>query len=77
LVLARGLKCAALGVLLGSVLAAFLTRGLDALLFEVGRTDAATWLAASAILLLVGAFACWLPAQRAARANLVLALRQD
>jgi putative ABC transport system permease protein len=68
---------ALLGIAAGSVLAAFATRGLDALLFEVDRTDPATWLSACAVLLLVGLAACWLPARRAAKIDPLLALRQQ
>jgi putative ABC transport system permease protein len=77
LVLRRGLKCAALGVAVGSVLALFVSRGLESLLFEVERTDPLTWLAASALLLAVAGVACWLPARRAAALDPLRALRQE
>jgi predicted permease len=77
LVLQRGLGCAAVGVALGSVLAAFVTESLESLLFEVGRGDPRTWAAACFVLLLVATLACWLPAQRAARVDPVSALRHE
>lgn len=77
MVLRRGLGCALVGVAVGAVLAAFLTRGLQSLLFEVSRADPATWLAAGVLLLLVGLAACWLPARRASRIDPLVALRQE
>jgi putative ABC transport system permease protein len=77
LILKRGLGCAALGIGLGSVLAAFMTRSLESLLFEIGRGDPRTWAAACFVLLAVAALACWLPAQRAARVDPVSALRHE
>ena len=77
LVLRRGLRTAALGVAIGCVLAAFATRGLAGLLHEVTPADPVTWLAACAIVLATGAFACWLPARRAARVDPLVALRHD
>ena len=77
LVLQRGLACAAVGVGLGGLLAAFVTRSLESLLFEVGRGDPGTWIAACFVLLLVATLACWLPAQRASRVDPVSALRHD
>jgi len=77
LVLQRGLACAAVGVGVGGVLAAFATKSLESLLFEVGRGDPRTWVAACSVLLVVAALACWLPAQRAARVDPVAALRHE
>ena len=76
-VLRRGLGLALLGVGIGIVLTAFLTRSLDRLLFQVDRTDLSTWIGASALLLLVALVACWLPARRAAGVDPLLALRQE
>ena len=77
LVLGRGLRCAALGIAIGSVLAAFATRGLDALLFEVTRADPLAWIGAIAALLAVAAAACWLPARRAVAIDPQVALREE
>jgi putative ABC transport system permease protein len=77
MVLQRGLTCAAGDRRGQRARRVFATRGLDALLFEVDRTDPATWLSACAVLLLVGLAACWLPARRAAKIDPLLALRQQ
>jgi putative ABC transport system permease protein len=77
LVLRRGLLCAALGIALGSVLAALLGRGLQALLFDIERSDPLTWLGACAGLLAIAALACWLPARRAVGTDPLRALRQE
>ena len=77
MVIGRGLRCAVIGVVAGSVLAAFVTKSLDALLSEVDRADPLAWLGACAVLLAVAVVACWLPAQRAARIDPQVARRQE
>jgi predicted permease len=77
LVLSGGLRMAALGLLLGIALALLLGRSLQALLFEVGPTDPATYLAAGLVLVATTLAACLLPARRAATVDPVVALRQE
>ena len=76
-VLRRGFACAAAGTALGLVLALFLTRGLEALLFEVERLEVFNLLAASVVLLAIALAACWLPARRAARIDPAVTLRHE
>jgi putative ABC transport system permease protein len=61
----------------GIAVALPLTRLLRSLLFGVTATDPATFLAVSAGLLVAGALACYLPANRAVRTDPVEALRFD
>jgi ABC-type antimicrobial peptide transport system permease subunit len=67
----------AIGVVVGSGLAALGARGLSSVgvLFGVAAIDTATFAGAAALLLSTAAAAAFLPAYRAARANPVDALR--
>lgn len=73
----RGFAYALAGTLAGIVFALFLTRSLDSLLFQVGRTDPLTLIGAWAVLLVIAFAACWLPARRAARVHPMEALRYE
>jgi len=77
LVLARGLRLAALGLALGTLIALGMNRVLAAFLADVQHIELPT-LAIAGLLLLVMAFtACYLPSRRAARLDPLAALRQD
>jgi ABC-type lipoprotein release transport system permease subunit len=54
-----------------------LTRFLSTLLFEVGRFDPVTFVAASLALLVAAAFACVVPARGAAALDPVETIRQE
>jgi len=77
LVLGSGMKLAALGVAIGLVGALALTRLMANMLYGVSPTDPLTFLAISALLLLVALTACYIPARRAMRVDPVIALRYD
>jgi len=77
MVMRRGLACAVAGSVIGIVLAMLLTRGLESLLFEVGRADPLTLAGACALMLVIGLLASWLPARRAARVDAAVALRAE
>jgi ABC-type antimicrobial peptide transport system permease subunit len=77
LVTGEGLRLAAVGVGAGLLAAAAAARVLTTLLFEVQPTDALTYLAAAAFLVLVAAAASLLPAWRATRMAPVTPLRMD
>jgi putative ABC transport system permease protein len=73
----RSLALAAAGLAIGLPAAAAATRLLDALLYDTGRWDPATFAAVGAGLLLVAGVAAWLPARRAARVDPAIALRSE
>jgi predicted permease len=77
LITRQGAGLVATGVLLGSLAAFLLARALSAVLYGVGPTDAATFLATAALLASVALAANWLPARRAARGKPVTALRYE
>jgi len=76
-VIGRGFAWALGGTAVGVVLAFFLTRGLESLLFAVGRFDALNLIGAATLLLAVAFAACWLPARRAAAVDPMVALRYE
>ncbi len=74
-VLAAGARWVAMGLVVGSLLAALLAYHLREHLFEVSPFDLATLVAVVLILTPVAFLACWLPARRAARISPMAALR--
>lgn len=77
MVVREALLLAATGVFIGLFAAWGLTRLLAVWLFGVGATDPATFIAAAAGIGLIGLFASWLPARRAARVAPAIALRVE
>lgn len=77
MVVRHGVLLAAVGVALGLMTAAALTRVLSSLLFEVSPVDPATYCAVSAGLLAAAAAASYIPAHRASVVNPVEALRAE
>jgi ABC-type antimicrobial peptide transport system permease subunit len=71
------LRLAIIGIAVGILGALALTHLLSTLLYGVTPTDPFTFVAAPAVLLVVAALACWIPARRAARIDPMLALRHD
>lgn len=76
-VMREGLMVTALGVLVGLIGSAVLTRFLESLLFGVGSLDLGTFVVTPLILVAVALLACYLPARRAARIDPMVALRHD
>jgi len=77
MVLRQGLAPVAIGLACGIAGALALGRALEGLLFGVKPADPWTLATVAALLLAVGAAACWLPAMRASRADPLTALRWE
>jgi ABC-type antimicrobial peptide transport system permease subunit len=77
MVVMQGARVVIAGVVIGVVIAAGATRALEGLLFGVERADAATFVAMSASMLLVGLLATWLPARRATNDDPIESLRGE
>ena len=77
MILAQGLRLAVLGTALGLMGAAGLTRLLGSLLYGVGGRDPLTFAGVAILALGTTAFACYLPARRAADADPMRSLRAE
>ena len=74
MIVARGMRYALAGSLVGVVIALVGSRWLRSFLFGVGATDPMTLTLVSVALLSAAAVACWLAARRAARIHPVEAI---
>jgi putative ABC transport system permease protein len=77
MVLGQSMSVVLMGVAIGLIGAAALTRLMTTLLYNVSATDAATFAGYSAALILVGLLASYVPARRATRIDPVTMLRQQ
>jgi putative ABC transport system permease protein len=77
LVLGEGLGVAGIGIAIGLLASAALTRAVSKLLFEVSTTDALTFVVVPALLLAIAALACFVPARRAARVDPNVTMRAE
>lgn len=77
LILARGARPLAAGIVVGIGLAVLLGRALESQLYGVTATDAATFGGVPVLLVGVGLLALWIPARRAAGIAPVVALRDE
>jgi putative ABC transport system permease protein len=77
LVLGGGMKLALVGVAIGIGGALVLSQYVATMLFEVTRFDAMSYGATAAVLLVVSALACYVPARRAMRVDPLVALRAE
>jgi predicted permease len=77
LILRQGLWKGGIGVVLGLVGAALLSRSMTTLLFNVRPTDPAVYAAVSIVLIAVALLASYLPARRASRIDPLIALRHE
>lgn len=76
LVVGQGLALSGVGIAIGLLVAAGLTRMMSTMLVGVRPTDPATFVSVIALFLLVAAVSCWIPARRAAGLAPTVALRE-
>lgn len=77
MVVRQGLGMAGMGVVIGLAGSLALSRLITSLLFGVAAFDPVTYLSVTALLVLVAAAACWVPAWRAARLDPAVVLRAE
>ncbi|HEV2836326.1 MAG TPA: ABC transporter permease, partial [Pyrinomonadaceae bacterium] len=77
LIVGRGMKLTAVGVLIGVGGAIALTRLMHSLLFNTSATDPFTFVLISVLLSLAAFLACYIPARRAAKVDPLIALRYE
>jgi putative ABC transport system permease protein len=77
LIVGQGLGLALAGAAIGLALSAVATRFLSSLLYGVSATDPATFAGVALFLIGVALLACYLPARRATKVDLLAALRRD
>ncbi len=75
LVIGQGLRLVAISMAIGLAGALIATRVMENLLFGVGATDRATFIAVALLLTVVALLACWIPARRATKVDPMVALR--
>ncbi len=77
MVVGQGARVLAAGIVVGAVIAFVATRALGTLLFEVNAFDPVIYLAVSAVMVLVGLAASYVPARRASKVDPMVALRTE
>ena len=73
----QGVRVAVIGVIFGLAGAAFLTRYLSTLLYEVSPTDPGVLTAVALMVLLIAAAVSWIPTRRTTRIDPAIALRAE
>ena len=77
LIVGRGMRLAAIGVVVGAVAAIGATRVLSRMLFGIGAADPLTYASVIGALVVIAFVACYVPARRAMRLDPVIAMRQE
>jgi predicted permease len=77
MVLGQGMRTTLIGVGLGIAAAIGLTRFITKVIYGVGATDPLTFTGVAALLIGVALLACYIPARRAMRVDLMIALRYE
>jgi putative ABC transport system permease protein len=75
-VLVQAWRHLAAGLVLGVPVAWWLSRGFEALLFQVTAADVSVYLVVAGLLAAAGILAAWRPARRASRVDPLISLRQ-
>jgi predicted permease len=73
----QGSRVALSGIVIGTLLALWLTTYINTLLFGIGRFDAPAFAGTAAVMLVVALLASYLPARRASRVDPIVALRTE
>jgi ABC-type antimicrobial peptide transport system permease subunit len=73
----QGMKLAAVGVVIGLLLALALAQVLSSLLIGISRYDVTTFVLVPTLLAAVALLACYLPARRATKVEPLIALRYE
>jgi putative ABC transport system permease protein len=76
-IVAQGLRLAGIGVAIGIAGALAVARLIEGVLFSISATDPAVYVSLAMMLLVITAFACYLPARRAMRVDPMTALRAE
>ena len=77
MIVAQGTRVVAVGVLIGIAAAVGVTRALGNLLFGVQAVDVSTFVAMSALMIVIGLLASYVPARRASRVDPMVLLRPE
>jgi putative ABC transport system permease protein len=77
LILLEGMLLAAVGVVIGLLCTAGLTRFISSFLFGVGMFDIVTYAIITGLLLAIAMLACYIPAMRAMKVDPAMALRHQ
>jgi predicted permease len=77
LIVRQGMAPALVGIVLGVIGSATLTRLIKGLLFGVRAIDPLTFVLIALLLMVIALLACWIPARRATRVSPLIALRQE
>ncbi|HEU5210965.1 MAG TPA: ADOP family duplicated permease [Longimicrobiales bacterium] len=77
MIVGRGIRVTMAGIAAGLLVAVLLAGRIEPLLFHVSGRDTLTYAVVAGVLLLVAAFASWLPAMRAARVRPMEALKAE
>jgi ABC-type antimicrobial peptide transport system permease subunit len=77
MVVAQGSRVVAVGIAIGVLAALAATRALGSLLFGVAPMDPATFAAMSAVMIVIGLLASYLPARRASSIDPIESLRSE
>jgi putative ABC transport system permease protein len=77
LVVGQGLKLTFVGIAVGLLASAGVTRGMSAILYQVKANDPITFVAVAGFFALVALAACYIPARRGARVDPMVALRYE
>lgn len=76
-VLGHGARITLIGIAVGVVASLGLTRLITTMLYGVSATDPLTFVAVTAVLLVVALLACWIPARKAMRVDPMATLRHE